>query len=278
MFITTSKTELLNFLNQQTKRQQTLGFVPTMGALHKGHIELVKQSKIQNNCTIVSIFVNPKQFNNSEDFNKYPIQTEQDITLLNSVDCDVLFLPSNNEIYSNDLEIDLNIDSLNNVFEGPNRPGHFKGVVEVVYRFFDLIQPHKAYLGLKDFQQCLVIKTLRDRYFENIELIFCETIRENSGLAMSSRNARLSEQGKILASNIFKVLKDIENSFNKIDLNGTINKAELVLKNLNIDIEYLSLANAKTLNPSNDWQKKDENVVLIAAYIENVRLIDNIKF
>ncbi len=278
MFITTSKTELLNFLNQQTKRQQTLGFVPTMGALHKGHIELVKQSKIQNNCTIVSIFVNPKQFNNSEDFNKYPIQTEQDITLLNSVDCDVLFLPSNKEIYSNDLEIDLNIDSLNNVFEGPNRPGHFKGVVEVVYRFFDLIQPHKAYLGLKDFQQCLVIKALRDRYFKNIELIFCETIRENSGLAMSSRNARLSEQGKILASNIYKVLKDIENSFNKIDLNETINKAELVLKNLNIDIEYLSLANAKTLNPSNDWQKKDENVVLIAAYIENVRLIDNIKF
>lgn len=279
MFIFKTHTELSEWLQLQKAENHSIGFVPTMGALHSGHIALVKKALAQNDITLVSIFVNPKQFNNAIDFEKYPITTDADIDFLKSVGCHAVYIPSVDDIYPEGLpHIELNLGQLNEVLEGPKRPGHFDGVVQVVHRFFTIIQPNKVYLGLKDFQQCKVIEALTNAYFPNIGLEFCATERELTGLAKSSRNMRLSEVGKANASHIYQALQHIAHQYKKEDLSSAKRAALQFLNHHHIEVEYLESANADTLALTNNWQEPNHNVVLLAAYLENVRLIDNIQF
>jgi pantoate--beta-alanine ligase len=276
MLIAKTNKELKKFLENREMNQK-IGFVPTMGALHHGHLKLIEKSKKESLFTVVSIFVNPKQFNNKEDFNKYPITINEDIKLLKSIDCDLLYMPTYEEIYPSVLEnIDIPLHDLDKVFEGEKRPGHFKGVAAVVHRLFSLVEPHKAFFGLKDFQQCLVIKNLRDQYFKNIKLKFCPTIREKSGLAMSSRNKRLSKEGLIIASNIYKAMKEVKSKYNHLDVNTALKEGLKILKNHPIEIDYFSVANKNTLKPNKQWMPVRNNVLLVAVIVEEVRLIDNI--
>jgi len=271
--------ELAEWLSEIRQKGVSLGFIPTMGALHQGHLSLVKQSTDENDYTIVSVFVNPKQFNNTQDFEKYPVSTQKDIDLLEKSLCDAVFMPGYKEVYPEKTkQIKLDLGNLNGVFEGPERPGHFDGVVQVVYRLFDLIQPSIAYFGLKDFQQCMVIKLLKNAYFPKIKLQFCPTAREESGLAMSSRNARLSDEDKKKAARIYQVLNIVKGLFHHIEAFDAINYGKHLLKNAQIEVEYFSLANIDTFTPMVKWQKNNKNVLLIAAYVEGVRLIDNIVF
>ena len=278
MLIAKTNKELKKFLENREMNQK-IGFVPTMGALHHGHLKLIEKSKKESLFTVVSIFVNPKQFNNKEDFKKYPITINEDIKLLKSIDCDLLYMPTYEEIYPSVLEnIDIPLHDLDKVFEGEKRPGHFKGVAAVVHRLFSLVEPHKAFFGLKDFQQCLVIKNLRDQYFKNIKLKFCPTIREKSGLAMSSRNKRLSKEGLIIASNIYKAMKEVKSKYNHLDVNTALKEGLKILKNHPIEIDYFSVANKNTLKPNKQWMPVRNNVLLVAVIVEEVRLIDNIVF
>lgn len=250
-----------------------------MGALHQGHLDLVSKSVEENDYTIVSIFVNKLQFNNLNDFDNYPISHENDIKLLDIAGCDLAFIPTQEEMYPTGYEkIHLDLGQLNNVLESPLRPGHFDGVVQVVYRLFDYVKPDIAYFGLKDYQQCLVIKTLKNAYFHDIALEFCTTRRMENGLAMSSRNKRLTDEGIKKASYIFKALETVKSLSKHIEASDAIEYGKHVLKQAGIEIEYFELANADTLLPSKKWFRKDKNVLLIAVYIEGVRLIDNIIF
>lgn len=266
-------------MSETRKRGISIGYVPTMGALHQGHLELVKTSMAENDYTIVSIFVNPRQFNNKEDFEKYPVDEKGDVNLLADVGCDALFLPSYAEVYPAKTQaIKIDLGNLDKVLEGAERPGHFEGVVQVVYRFFELINPDVAYFGMKDFQQCMVVNTMKKAYFPKIKLKFCPIIRENSGLAMSSRNMRLSKEGRESAANIFKVINTVKNLSKHIEAPDAIKYGLYLLKNKGINVQYLSLANSDSLALSNKWLKSGKNVLLIAAFVEGVRLIDNIAF
>jgi pantoate--beta-alanine ligase len=271
--------ELAEWLAEIRRGRVEIGFVPTMGALHKGHIELVKTSIQENDYTIVSIFINPKQFNSHEDFEKYPVTIDKDLEELEKEQCDAVFIPGYKEVYPDGLKpVKLDMGHLETVFEGPVRPGHFNGVVQVVKRFFELVEPTTAYFGLKDFQQCMVVKKLRNEYFPKVKLQFCPTMREESGLAMSSRNERLSAEGKLLASRIFEVLSIIKKLSLHIEAPDAIKYGKGLLHKARIEVEYLELANVDSFVAVNKWQKTKKNVLLIAAYIEGVRLIDNVVF
>jgi pantoate--beta-alanine ligase len=270
---------LTTWLTGIRKKGVSIGFVPTMGALHEGHVSLVEKSVEENDYTIVSIFVNPKQFNNKVDFEKYPVDVDKDIRLLEKSLCDAVFIPDHDEMYPlKSKSIKLDLGSVDKILEGPGRPGHFDGVIQAVYRFFDLIEPTVAYFGLKDFQQCMVIKLLKNEYFPKIRLQFCPTTRETSGLAMSSRNTRLTEVGKKTAARIYDVLNIVRNLCQHIEAPDAINYGKYLLKNAKIDVEYLALANIDTFNLVNKWQRPGKNALLIAAIVEDVRLIDNITF
>lgn len=271
--------ELQAYLTLLRKQSQSIGFVPTMGALHDGHIQLVKASIQENDVTVVSIFINKKQFNNLEDYNNYPQNVSNDMQLLERAGCDVLFMPDHDEMYPKTyVPINLDLGHLNTVLEGPNRPGHFDGVVQVVNRLFNYVMPNKAYFGLKDYQQCMVIKVLQEAYFPQIDLVFCDTVRLSNGLAMSSRNLRLSKQGVDLASQLYKMLDMIKRLSQHIESKDALQYAKHLLTQKHIEVEYLTLAHADTLTLGKKWFKKHKNVVLIAAHIEGVRLIDNIVF
>lgn len=250
-----------------------------MGALHNGHLDLVRKCVSENDFTVVSIFVNQLQFNNSNDFANYPKTIDKDIQMLERVNCDVLFMPTHEDMYPIGFrKIELDLGHLEQVFEGPLRPGHFDGVVQVVYRLFDYVKPNQAYFGLKDYQQCMVIKTLRNAYFSSINLVFCPTVRTESGLAMSSRNLRLSKEGLLEASYLYKVLTTIKELSKHIEAPDAIQYGQRLLSQKHIQTEYFELAHADSLIPSKKWHSANKNVILLAAYIEGVRLIDNIVF
>lgn len=252
----------------------SIGFVPTMGALHEGHLSLIKKSKAQNGFTVCSIFINPTQFNNLTDFEKYPVTLEKDIDLLEQSGCDCLFLPSIHEIYPPGYQAPhYAITELEAVFEGSYRPGHFQGVCQVVHRLLNLVAPDKLYLGEKDFQQCMVIKKLIRLLNIPVVVIVCATLREADGLAMSSRNMRLSEEDRRKAPYIYQTLLQIANSFNAQSLLPSLKK-ELEEKGFKID--YLDVADADNLSAISETTTR--KVALIAAFIGEVRLIDNIVF
>ncbi|MGN6399825.1 MAG: pantoate--beta-alanine ligase [Flavisolibacter sp.] len=268
---------LTEYLKREQKAAKKIGLVPTMGALHDGHLSLINSSKSNNDLTVCSIFVNPTQFNNPDDFKHYPITIEKDIEQLIDTGCDILFLPAVDEIYPPDYQKKhYDLGSIENSLEGFYRPGHFQGVCQVVDRLLEIINPDNLYMGQKDFQQCIVIKKLLELTGKDktIRLNISPTIREKDGLAMSSRNLRLNETEKIVATSIYKELAAIQNNFHLQPLHSLKKMAKDHLQEKGFTVDYVEIANAKDLNPTED--SSESSVALIAASIGNVRLIDNL--
>ncbi len=280
MILLKTATELQNWIAKQQEKAAKIGFIPTMGALHNGHISLITNCKNQNLLTVCSIFVNPTQFNDSSDFEKYPQTIESDILALEKAGTDLLFMPSQAQIYPNgtaDLPV-YELGNLENLLEGKYRPGHFQGVCQVVNRLLDLVEPDKLFLGQKDYQQCMVISKLLALKQSKTELVICPTLRASSGLAMSSRNMRLSEAGKQKAATIFQVLRNIQTQLHP---NSSIDQFIEAGKNLLLEsgfekIDYLELVEAHSLDSITQWEPQMQAVLLIAVYLEGVRLIDNL--
>lgn len=248
-----------------------------MGALHAGHISLVELAKRQCNTVIVSVFVNPTQFNDPNDLAKYPRTFESDSEMLEKAGVDALFFPSVEEVYPTDEVRTYELDDLDQLMEGPNRPGHFNGVVQVVTRFFDIITPDLAFFGEKDFQQLAIIRHMTNKLGYATRIFGCPTMREQSGLAMSSRNMRLSEHGKQTATALFRSLEDIRDSFSAgQDIKLAISNGLSVLQTQKgVDLEYLELVDSENLHRADDSTTSIR--ACIAAYVEGVRLIDNMR-
>lgn len=278
MIIFRHPSDIHSFLLLRKNGKVNSGFVPTMGALHNGHMALIARAKQENDLVICSIFINPTQFNDPKDFEKYPVSIERDIFLLEKAGCDVLFLPSVTDIYPKGIAASLHYDLgfLDTILEGKFRPGHFQGVCQVVHRLLEIMIPEKLYLGQKDFQQCMVIGKLIEITGINTTLVICPTQREADGLAMSSRNARLSEAGRQKAPLLFSALKSVIANLQHKEVSHLLNEAKELLTVNDFKVEYLELANAATLAPIEKWDGKVTLVVLIAAFLNEVRLIDNI--
>ncbi len=272
--------DLRNYLDAQQKQNRKIGFIPTMGALHPGHISLIATSKKEGAITVCSIFVNPAQFNDLKDFKKYPSTIEKDIYLLESSNCDVLFLPSVEEIYPDGFETKtlFDIGYLETILEGQYRPGHFQGVCLVMQRLLEIVKPERLYLGQKDYQQCMIIGRLIElmELKESIELVIAHTQREANGLAMSSRNLRLNEEERTKAAAIFQSLNMIKQNLQKDSFPELKSKAKGMLEKNGFTIDYVEIASAKNLELLNEFDGKQKLVALVAAYINEVRLIDNI--
>ena len=252
---------------------KSIGFVPTMGSLHKGHFSLIKSAKSKSELVIASIFVNPTQFDNKTDLVNYPSNLETDFKELKNMDTDIVFCPSFKDLYADENLIELKLSGMDQVLEGKMRSGHFNGVVRVLNIFFSLISPQIAFFGEKDFQQFLVVKELANQFFPNITIISCPTLRERNGLAMSSRNMRLSINDQKVASEIFKTLNYCRDKFNFSNIK------ELEITCLNrlkefSDPEYFEIRNSKTL--SNEINSFEKYRAFVATTISGVRLIDNL--
>lgn len=270
-----------HYLEEQRTLGKKIGFVPTMGALHDGHISLVQQclSTVEGMVCVASIFVNPTQFNDKKDYEKYPITIDQDLEMLLKAGCEVVFLPSVDEIYPNGLQTDIAVDLgfLETTLEAAHRPGHFQGVVQVVKILLDKVQPDFLFLGQKDYQQCMVITRLVEAFNMPVEIVICPTKREVSGLAMSSRNRRLSDQETALATNLSKILFEIKKNYKrKMPKEWVVYGMQFLKGFPEISLEYLSVVDGKTLQEIQDWQDTKNAVALIAAKIGTVRLIDNL--
>jgi len=270
--------DLVSLIQNNKQKGNTVGFVPTMGALHKGHLTLVKKSIKENDLTIVSIFINPTQFNDKKDLDKYPRTLEADLEKLIPTGVDVVFAPTILEIYPDGDEKGSNIDlgDLDNNLEGAFRPGHFKGVAQVVKRLLEIVTPDKLYMGQKDFQQFTIIQYMIDSLKIKTNLVVCPIIREPNGLAMSSRNERLSHSTREKAGIIYTTLKAIK----KNKGNKTIKELEQYgLKRLSVapfEPEYVSIVDGHKLTSLNDMNDTDYTVVCVAVWADGVRLIDNI--
>lgn len=275
--------ELKQYLASAKKSGKSIGFVPTMGALHLGHIALINESKQQNDITVCSVFVNPTQFNDKTDLDKYPRTLEADKKLLEAAQCDVLFAPSVNEIYpvaNNSDEqktINVNLGLLDKVMEGAMRPGHFRGVIQVVSRLFDIVEPNKAYFGQKDFQQLAVIKAMTKQLNYPVDIVGCSIVRENDGLAMSSRNVRLNADERAAAPLISKTLFKVKELADKLSSEELkILVAHELADSAHLKLEYFEIVNSETLQPINKPEEVAHSVACIAVWAGKVRLIDNV--
>lgn len=277
MIIFKTATSLTNHLHTLQASGKSIGFVPTMGALHDGHLTLIAASKKENDITVCSIFINPTQFNNADDFNKYPVTVEKDIEQLVAAGCQVLFLPSVAEVYPpNHQKKHYNLGTLEHVLEGYYRPGHFQGVCEVVDRLLSIVNPDRLYLGQKDYQQCMVIKKLiAITGRKKPELQFVPTRREDSGLAMSSRNLRLNDVEKVTATTIAAALQYIKEAWPAQPAETVKAAAAQMLQQKGFVIDYVEIADAENLLPLQQADGNKKAVALIAASLGNVRLIDN---
>lgn len=266
-------------LNEISASGKTVGFVPTMGALHLGHISLVKRCVDENDYCVVSIFVNPTQFNDPKDLKNYPRFLEKDLALLRETNCQLIFAPPESEIYPEPDNRVFPIGELETVMEGKQRPGHFQGVAKVVSRLFDIVKPNRAYFGEKDYQQIAIIRRMLEITGQPVEIISCPILREPDGLALSSRNMLLTPEHRQQASLIGKTLLEARN---KADEMSVKELSEWVVKQINasplLEVEYFELADAKTLMPIDRWHSNEPAVGCIAVKAGDVRLIDNIKF
>lgn len=284
MQVLTTKENLIRQVEACLRQNKTIGLVPTMGALHQGHAALVRRSVAENDVCVVSVFVNPTQFNNKEDLQKYPRTLEKDVELLTQLGVHFVFAPSPEEMYSAEemnTQFSFDFNGLDKVMEGKMRPGHFNGVVQVVSRLFELVRPTRAYFGEKDFQQLAIIHHMVERStmktnFTGLKIIDCPIVREESGLALSSRNQRLSEEEKSIALNISK------NLFASLEWAKTSSVPEVekrVIDTINaipgLDVEYYEIVDKTTLQPTNTFQNA---IGCITVYCGPVRLIDNIQY
>lgn len=269
--------ELSDYLLRLKIQQKSIGFFPTMGALHAGHISLLHAAQKATDTSVCSIFVNPTQFNNPDDLAKYPRTLEADIALLEKEGCDVLFLPNAEELYANEKPMSLDFGGLATYFEGASRPGHFDGVARVVRLLFDYVNPDHAFFGLKDFQQCMIIRSMTEQLGLNLKLHFEPTLRESDGLAMSSRNIRLDSALRNSAPVICKALTFAQASFGSLPIHEIEAQAKsMIEREPNYKVDYFQLADARTLEPLNDEDKNAEPVALAAVFAGDVRLIDNL--
>lgn len=257
---------------------KTVGLVPTMGALHKGHISLVETSKAQNSLTVATIYVNPTQFNNPADLQKYPKTLDKDVALLEKVGCDALFCPDNEEMYDHPSMLKFDFGQLDKVMEGEFRPGHFSGVALVVSKLFNIVQPHQAYFGQKDWQQFAIIRALVDELKFDLVLHFVPTMREADGLAMSSRNLRLSESQRQHADVLYKALTKAKDALLHGEDVRVVKKmvADMVNNEPEMKLEYFEVADRKNLTSLTNVKDAGPAILCIAAFAGEVRLIDNL--
>jgi len=254
----------------------SIGFVPTMGALHEGHLELFRRARKENDFVVGSIFVNPIQFNNPEDLEKYPRTFDTDKEKLESVGCDLLFYPSAAEMYPEKVDIEYDFGQLDKVMEGEFRPGHFNGVAIVVNKLFDIVGPHRAYFGEKDFQQLAIIHTLVEIENIPVEIIPCPIVREDDGLAMSSRNRRLTVDERKLAPFIYKTLLEVREKAHKNSVEALrVFVNSRFSKYPQLEIEYFDIVDMFSLIPVSDLSDSKNVIACIAVFLGDVRLIDN---
>jgi pantoate--beta-alanine ligase len=270
-------TDITTYLLKGKEQCSSIGFIPTMGALHPGHISLLDASKKRDSISVCSIFVNPSQFNDTRDFDNYPITIEKDIDMLEKAGCDVLLLPSVQEIYPGGTENAEKHDLgyLETVLEGKYRPGHFQGVCQVMNRLLTIIPADQLYLGQKDYQQCMVIKRLIELEHFKTQINICPTLREIDGLAMSSRNIRLSEKDRKQALKIYETLLFLKNNIKAGDLRILKQTASENLTVAGFKVDYIEIADANDLEIINHWDGHTKTVVVAAAFLSGVRLIDN---
>ena len=276
-----NKTSDLQAIIEQFKNDgKSIGLVPTMGALHKGHLSLVKNSISNNDITVVSIFVNPTQFNNPNDLASYPRTVEKDLELLQTVGCDIVFAPEADDIYSKsetDSRFEFDFEGLDKVMEGKFRPGHFNGVVQIVSKLFDLVRPDRAYFGEKDFQQLAIIRLMTRRYNLPIEIVPCPIVREDSGLALSSRNSLLKDNEKQVASHIYAVLNESRQFVPQTEVEELKQCVIAAIEQKpELKVEYFDIVDGHTLKSIVKWDECDYVVGCITVFCGNVRLIDNI--
>lgn len=279
MLIFNKKSDLSAFLSPLIQQNKSIGFVPTMGALHKGHLSLLEKSLSENEITVMSIFVNPTQFNNSEDLDKYPRTLERDIQIMQEIsNAIIVYAPDVEDIYEGKtVSQSFDYDGLENQMEGKHRPGHFDGVGTIVKRLFEIVQPNKAYFGEKDFQQLQIVKKLVEKNNIPVAVIGCPIHREDSGLAMSSRNERLSETARKNAAIIYQILNSAKEIFATNSAEATIKWVENEFqKHPDFQLEYFEIADETTLLPVNTKEADKKYRGFIAIFIENIRLIDNI--
>jgi pantoate--beta-alanine ligase len=294
MIILKSKLETKKFLNNLRNQQHTIGFVPTMGALHQGHISLINNARLEGNVVIASIFVNPTQFNDLNDLKNYPRTFEADCNMLEKAGCDAVFAPEISEMYSEEelelkkLKIEdkawtegkvVDFGALEKVMEGAHRPGHFNGVAQVVSKLFRIIEPNKAYFGQKDFQQLAIIRSMVKQLDMPIQIIACPIMREPNGLAMSSRNERLISEQRKTAGLIAKILFQVKNMATTKTIAELKSFAEQQLNaEPQFKLEYFEIADVKTLQPVTEYKADQKLVACVALKLGEIRLIDNILF
>lgn len=268
--------ELAEIVRNERIKGKKVGFVPTMGALHQGHLSLIETCKKHADFIICSIFVNPTQFNQASDLENYPRTLTKDLEQLENAECDVVFTPSADEVYRDETPLNFDFNGIDLPMEGANRPGHFEGVVRVVKRLFEIVNPDLACFGEKDFQQLAVINHMVQYYKMPIEIIGCPIIRETNGLAMSSRNVRLSEQDTLDALTLSQALKSIQVNKANMSLEECLKLAQQGLSD-QVLLEYLEIADASSLLSASDWSTSKNLRAFIAAQVGDVRLIDNLE-
>ena len=271
--------ELRSFVTEERKQGHRIAFVPTMGALHEGHLSLVRRALKENDCCIVSVFVNPTQFNNPTDLETYPRTLDADSHLLASIGTTALFVPEVETIYPEPDTRVFHVGAVAEVMEGKYRPGHFNGVMQVVSRLFDLVQPDCAYFGEKDFQQIAVLRAMAREIKSPVEIIACPIVREEDGLARSSRNTLLSEEGRAQAPNIYRILSESRTWSKELSPKAVIKRATQLLDAIpTLRVEYFEIVDADTLQPITRWEDSPKPHGCITVYCGDVRLIDNIAY
>ena len=271
--------ELQEHLNDLTKSGKSVGFVPTMGALHQGHVSLVTRCVAENDVCVVSIFVNPIQFNNPEDLHNYPRTIDKDLELLEKTGCDVVFAPTESEVYPKPDTRVFDLGFLDTVMEGKQRPGHFQGVAKVVSRLFEIVKPHNAYFGEKDFQQIAVIRHMVNLVGLSVNIVSCPILREADGLALSSRNLLLTPDHRKNAPLIAKTLLEARNKKAQMSVKELTKwVVDQINANPYLEVEYFEIANAKTFEILSNWQPNEVAVGCITVKAGKVRLIDNVMF
>lgn len=277
MIIARTKKELNRYLNLVRSADKTIGFVPTMGALHKGHLSLLECSNNENDFTLVSIFVNPTQFNNSDDLNKYPRNEDIDLDILLGKSCDIVFIPDVNEMYPEQDKRTFDFNGIDKVMEGKYREGHFNGVAQIVSKLFEIIRPDKAYFGRKDFQQVAIVKYLNHKYLSDfkIDIVSCDIIREDDGLAMSSRNQLLNDSERKSAALINKILKKYTKKYFNYSISEMKQKiTDEINSDKNLKVEYVEIVDNESLQAVSEINP-GKITVCVAVFDGKVRLIDN---
>ncbi len=274
------KSDLNKKIGYIKEKNLTIGLVPTMGALHKGHLSLVERSLLENDFTIVSIFINPTQFNDKEDLANYPKNLTKDCDFLESISDDIIiFAPDISDVYDKNISVKkFDFQGLDRFMEGKYRKGHFEGVATVVSRLFEIVKPNKAYFGEKDYQQLKIIQQLVVQYRIPVNIIGCKIIREDDGLALSSRNSKLGSHSRNIASKIFELLNYCRVHFDSMNLDEIINHVNIFFEKISeIELEYFIIADSETLIPAKEIIKDKQYRAFVAVRLDGVRLIDNIE-